>query len=89
MRKSLHDIEKLEAFIQGRLCPEEAQQIHTDLLLHPAKYQDWLAQQEVYALVQAAGRKQLKAELQAIHLSLTHDPSKWKWWQKIQAFFVG
>ena len=89
MRKSLHDIEKLEAYIQGRLSAAEARQIRTDLLLHPSKYQDWLAQQETYGLVQAAGRKQLKSELQAIHLSLIQDPSKRKWWQRIQAFFVG
>lgn len=88
MRKSLHDIEKLEAYIQGRLNQTEAQAIHTELLLQPSKYQDWLAQKETYALVQAAGRKQLKAELQAIHISLTRDPSKRKWWKKIQAFFA-
>ena len=88
MRKSLHDIEKLEAYIQGRLSPAEAHEIRADLLLQPLKYQDWLAQKETYALVQAAGRKQLKIELQAIHLSLTQDPGKREWWKKIQAFFI-
>ncbi len=87
MRKSLHDIEKLEAYIQGRLSPAESQEVRTDLLLHPSKYQDWLAQQETYTLIQAAGRKQLKTELQVINLSLQADPSLRKWWQKIQAFF--
>ncbi|MBX2870927.1 MAG: hypothetical protein KTR30_02480 [Saprospiraceae bacterium] len=88
MRKSLHDIEHLEAYIQGKLSPAEAQKVQTEILLHPAKYQDWLSQRETYALIQLAGRQQLKTELQAIHLSLTQDPNKWRWWQKIQAFFV-
>lgn len=88
MRKSLHDIEKLEAYIEGRLSPAEAEKMRTDLLLHPSTYRDWLSQRETYALVQAAGRKQLKTELQAIHLSLIQDPTKQKWWQQIQAFFV-
>lgn len=87
MRKSLHDIEKLEAFIRGRLNPEEAQEVRTDLLLHPSKYQNWMAQRETYRLVQAAGRKQLKTELQAIHQSLQKDPSMRRWWLKIQTFF--
>ena len=81
MRKSLHDIEKLEAYIQNRLSPAEAQEIRTDLLLHPSKYHDWLSQKESYLLVHAAGRKQLKTELQAIHLSLVQDPAKQKWGQ--------
>lgn len=87
MRKSLHDIEKLEAYIQGRLSPAETQEVRTDLLVHPSKYQDWLAQQETYALVKAAGRRRLKTELQVIHQSLQGDPGMQKWWQKIHAFF--
>lgn len=89
MRKSLHEIETLEAYIRGTLSTQEAQEVRTDLLVHPSKYQDWLAQQETYALVQAAGRKQLKTELQLIHRSLQKDPHMWGWWQKIQAFFAG
>ena len=88
MRKSLRDIERLEAFINGRLPAEEAQQLHTQLLLHPAQYRDWLAQKEAYALIRTLGRRQLKTELQAIHHGLQQDVGKRNWWGKIQRLFA-
>lgn len=89
MRKSLRDLQRLEAFIQGQLDADEAGAIQTELLLHPQLYQDWLAQQEAYALIRAAGRRQLKAELRAIHLDLQQDGGKREWWEQIRSFFTG
>jgi|GEM_PF-4039723 len=88
MRQSLHDIERLEAYIQGQLGDAETQEVQTQLLLHPVKYRDMLAQRQVYALIRASGRRQLKAELKAIQISMQQDPNKKHWWKRIQGFFI-
>lgn len=88
MRQSLHDIERLEAYIKGQLGEAETQEVQAQLLLHPTKYGDMLAQRQAYALIRASGRRQLKAELKAIHISLQRDPNKKHWWKRIQGFFV-
>lgn len=89
MRQSLHDIERLEAYIKGQLSESEVLEVQTQLLLHPAQYRDMLAQRQAYALIRASGRRQLKAELKAIHISLQQDPNNRNWWKRIQGFFVG
>lgn len=87
MRKSLRDIQQMEAYLQGRLSPVEQTQLQTQLLIHPALYEDMKAQQLVYLLVRDSGRQQLKAELEDIHDSLIQDQAKRSWWEGIKRTF--
>lgn len=87
MRKSLRDIQQLEAYLAGNLSPLEQTQLQTQLLVHPTLYEDMKAQQLVYLLVRDKGRQQLKAELSDIHDSLVKDVEKQSWWAGIKKLF--
>lgn len=87
MRKSLRDIQTLEAYLAGKLSPAEQAHLQTQLLIHPSLYEDMKAQQLVHLLVRNQGRQQLKAELETIHASLEQDEGKRSWWEGIRNIF--
>lgn len=87
MRKSLRDIQQLEAYLEASLSPLEQAQLQTQLLIQPSLYEDMKAQQLVYVLVRDKGRQQLKAELNNIHDSLIQDVEKRSWWEGIKKLF--
>jgi anti-sigma factor RsiW len=72
MRTSLNKIQQAEAYLQGKLTAGDKLVFETQLLLNPAMQQDVANQQKVYDIVQAYSRKQLKAEIAAIHTRLFH-----------------
>ncbi|QNF34230.1 hypothetical protein HUW51_16435 [Adhaeribacter swui] len=67
MRPELEEIKTLEGFIKGTLPPDKTQDVQIRLLWNQT-WQAGLHQQNVaYWAIQAAGRQQLRAELNAIH----------------------
>jgi len=87
MRKSLRDIQQMEAYLTASLSPLEQTQLQTQLLIQPSLYEDMKAQQLVYLLIKDKGRQQLKAELSDIHDSLVQDVEKQSWWEGIKKLF--
>jgi hypothetical protein len=72
MRTSLNKIQQAEAYLQGKLPAGDKLVFETRMLLNPAMQEDIISQQKVYDIVQAYSRKQLKAEIEAIHTRLFH-----------------
>lgn len=67
MRPELEEIKLLESYLQGTLTEEQELDIEVRLLWNKDWQAKLAAQQLTYQTIQQAGRKQLRAELEAIH----------------------
>jgi hypothetical protein len=60
----------LEAYLLKKLPPEEQLLLDANLLVNSELRETIRAQKKTYALIQQYGRKQLKAEIEAVHQKL-------------------
>ena len=88
MRKSLREIQQIEAYLQGSLEEQQVKDFQIQLLLDPELQKKVALQEEVYAQIRWFGRKKLKAELQNLHQALYHTPDRKPFWQKIMNIFT-
>lgn len=70
MRPELEEIQLLENYLQGTLSEELQIDVSVRLLWNVDWQQKLAAQKRAYQALQAAGRQQLRRELNDIHLRL-------------------
>lgn len=82
MRKSLHEVQQIENYIFGRMSVQDHHDFNVQLLINSHLREEVDAQKTSYALINAYGRKKLKAELNAVHDKLFTKPEK-KWFRDL------
>lgn len=87
MRTSLNNIAQTEAYLLKRTNPANALLFEAKILLDQDLQTRVSQQQQVYGLVQQYGRKQVKAEIEAVHQQLFNQPEHLSFRQKIARLF--
>lgn len=87
MRRSLRDIQLLEAFLGDKLRLEERESVKRRLLLEPELYAQLQQQQRTNRLIRLSGRRRLKREIEKIHLELFSTKENQDWRERILRFF--
>ena len=87
MRTSLNNIAQTEAYLLKRANPANALLFEAKTLLDQELQPRVSQQQQVYTLVQQYGRKQVKAEIEAVHQQLFNQPEHLSFRQKIARLF--
>lgn len=88
MRKSLNELQQIEAYLRFKLDEQERQNFQIRMLLDPALQKEVDLQEQAYAHIKEYGRNKLKKELQAIHENLFRHPGKKTFRQKIKELFT-
>jgi hypothetical protein len=70
----LNEIKAIDDHIFGIADTESRLLFEANLILHAPLRQNLALQQKVYKTVQQYGRKQLKAEIEAVHQKLLNQP---------------
>ncbi|MBB6109918.1 hypothetical protein SAMN05421821_105340 [Mucilaginibacter lappiensis] len=87
MRTSLNKIAQTETYLLKRSNPASSLLFEAKMLLDQDLQTHVSAQQQVYTLVQQYGRKQVKAEIEAVHQQLFNQPEHLSFRQKIARIF--
>ena len=87
MRTSLIETKQIDDHFFKYAGEADALLFEARLILEPALREKMQWQQQVYALITQYGRRQLKAEIEAIHQQLFNAPEHSSFAQKIRAFF--
>lgn len=87
MRTSLNEIQLAEAYLHGKLMGGDKLVFETSMLLNPSIQASVTCQQQVYHIVNAYGRKQLKAEIEAVHSHIFHSGKHLSFRQRILNIF--
>ena len=87
MRTSLNNIAQTEAYLLKRSNPADSLLFEAKTLLDQNLQAHVAQQQQVYTLVQQYGRKQVKAEIEAVHQQLFNQPEHLSFRQKIARLF--
>ena len=87
MRTSLIETEKIEAYLKGLSEQGDTLVFEARLLIEPDLHVKVQLQKEVYHLVSAYGRNQLKKEIETIHQKLFSQPAYRSFSQKIRQVF--
>lgn len=74
MRPLLEEVQTLEAYLEGSLPEEQHLDLAVRLLWDRELQQKLAAQQLAYRVIRLAGRRQLRLELEAIHVRLFGSP---------------
>ena len=70
MRPELERLRLIEDYLHQRLSPDQLADLQVRLLIEPDLYEELESQKQTYATLQAAGRRQLRGELEQIHQQL-------------------
>ena len=89
MRTSLNDIQQIDDYLLKYGGEADNRLFEARLILQPALRESLLWQQKTYAIVRQYSRRQLKAEIAAVHQQLFHEPEHNSFRRKIMAFFSG
>lgn len=87
MRTSLIETRKIEEYLLGGLPNEEHLLMDAELVLDAELKSKLEAQQLAYDQVSAYGRKQLKADIQKVHLELFTEARYTSFRRKVYRFF--
>jgi hypothetical protein len=87
MRTSLNELKQIEDHLLGLNAPEDALVFEAKMILDTNLRSNVLLQQRTYSLVQQYGRKQLKAEIEAVHRQIFTNPSQQGFVNKILSLF--
>jgi hypothetical protein len=87
MRTSLNEIKQIEDHLLRLAPPEDSLVFEAKMILDNELHQRVLLQQQSYALVQQYGRKQLKAEIEAIHQQIFSNPTQQSFVNRIRSLF--
>ena len=78
MRPELERLQLIEAYLHRRLPPASATDLEVELLLDPDLRAEVAAQRQLYRGLRAAGRRQLRGELEGIYQKLYRP--RWRNW---------
>lgn len=87
MMTSLNKTLLIEAYLLRAKTSEESILFEARLLLHPELREKTFWQKKTYEFVQAYGRKQLRAEIEAIHNEMLYGPGNESFKTKIFRLF--
>ena len=87
MRTSLNEIQQTETYLQGNMTAGDRLVFEARMLLNPALHTNVLLQKQVYTIVWAYSRKQLKAELEAVHHKVFREPAYQSFRKKVHNIF--
>ncbi|MEK6477268.1 hypothetical protein WJR50_07030 [Catalinimonas sp. 4WD22] len=88
MRTSLNEIKAIEQHLLQEQQPEEALLFEARMMLDEGLKENVQWQQQAYQLVRAYGRKQLRAEIEAIHQQLFTQARHRSFRQKVLSLFA-
>ncbi len=88
MRTSLNNIAQTEAYLLKKANPANSLLFEAQILLDQDLQTRVSQQRQVYTLVQQYGRKQVKAEIEAVHQQLFNQPEHLSFRQKIARIFL-
>ena len=88
MRISLNNIAQAEQHLLKKPAPANSLLFEAKMLINDELKNNVTAQQQVYSLVKQYGRKQLKAEIEAVHQQLFTQPEHLTFRQKIARIFL-
>lgn len=74
--KILHDVKRIDSYLQGKMHPAEKLLLEAQLLIDPLLARSVAYQRKLYELIRRSGRREAKREIERIHRSLFSDPSK-------------
>jgi hypothetical protein len=87
MRTSLNELKQIEDHLLGLNAPEDSLVFEAKMILDTNLRSNVQLQQRSYTLVQQYGRKQLKAEIEAVHQQLFNNPAHRTFVDKIRSLF--
>jgi hypothetical protein len=87
MTTSWNETRQIEAVLRGTAAPGDALLFEAKLMLDNELADKMLWQQKTYNVIKQYGRKQLKAEIDAVHQKLFTQPEHRSFSQKIRQLF--
>jgi hypothetical protein len=87
MRTSLNDIQQIDDYLLKVAGETDSMLFEARLILQPALRENMLWQQRTYDIIRQYSRRQLKAEIAAVHQQLFSEPEHIPFRRKIMAFF--
>ncbi|MES2061094.1 MAG: hypothetical protein V4456_04190 [Bacteroidota bacterium] len=87
MRTSLNNIKETDDHVLGLAAPQDDLLFEARMILNPELRLDVAWHRQTLNLVQQYGRKQLRAEIQAVHNQLFTQPQHQSFRQNILRFF--
>ncbi|GAA4088999.1 hypothetical protein [Mucilaginibacter panaciglaebae] len=87
MTTSWNETRQIEAVLMGAAAPGEALLFEAKLILDSELANKMIWQQKTYNLIKQYSRKQLKAEIEAVHQQLFTQPEHYSFSQKIRQLF--
>lgn len=87
MTTSFRDIVKTEKYLRGDLDPQETVLFEAKLLVSEECRRNTLLHKVVHRLVRIYHRRKLKAEVEAVHQKLFHDPANDFFRRRVIRFF--
>jgi hypothetical protein len=89
MRTSLNDIQQIDDYLLKYAGEADMLVFEARLILQPALRENLLWQQRTYDIIRQYSRRQLKAEIAAVHQQLFTESEHIPFRRKIMAFFSG
>ena len=87
MRPSPRNIQLIEAYLSGRLSPEDQKGFQQRLVLDSQLFDRVRQQEYTYRLVHLSGRRRLRRELDQIHRELFNARGNRSWKKRILQYF--
>jgi hypothetical protein len=87
MRTSLNEIKAIEDHLFGYSHPADSLLFEAQMILNAPLRQKVTLQQSAYKTVELYGRKNLRAEIDAVHQKLTSQPEHQGFMQKLMRLF--
>lgn len=87
MTISWNDLKHIDAYLQHTLPPEEAVLFQARLLTEPQLCRQVALQKKVHHLIRLFSRRQVKAEVAAVHKKMFSDPAQKDFQQSIFQLF--
>lgn len=87
MRTLLNEVAAIENYLLNKNVPDEQLLFEAKLIIDPQLQEKVTAQRQTYQLVKQYGRKQLKAELEAVYKKLNTEPAHQSFMKKINRIF--
>ena len=85
--KTLRETREIEEYLMNEMDPANRVVFEAKLLIDPILRIRTQFQRTVYAIIRRSARRQLKSELERIHVQLFNDPSRLRFQQEILKLF--
>jgi hypothetical protein len=87
MRTSLNNIKEIDNHVLGLASPQDSLLFEARMIINPELKLDVAWHRQTLTLVQQYGRKQLRADIEAVHNQLFTQPQHLSFRQSILRFF--